>query len=171
MIEPREALTRLSTYDLDSIEQRRLRRDNGATVLCRATPASVGVASGAIAFDSKRAESLAAAGQRAILVRADTSTQDIAGIAAAQGILTAVGGRTSHAAVVARQLNKVCLVGCSALSIDLKARRLSLAGRDLVEGDVLTLDANTGDIYAGEVQVEIEKPVEYLREVAAWGGA
>jgi pyruvate, orthophosphate dikinase len=171
MIEPKEALTRLSAYDLDSIEQRRLRPDNDATVLCRATPASVGVATGAIALDSKRAEFMAAAGQRAVLVRADTSTQDIAGIAAAQGILTAVGGRTSHAAVVARQLNKVCLVGCSALKIDLKARRLNLAGRDLAEGDVLTLDANTGDIYAGEVQVEIEKPVEYLREVAAWGGA
>lgn len=168
MIEPRDALARLSAYNLDSIEQRRLKPENGDTLLCRATPASVGVASGAIALDSARAESMAAAGRPSILVRADTSTQDIAGIAAAQGILTAVGGRTSHAAVVARQLNKVCLVGCSALSIDLKARGLRLGGQEMAEGDVLTLDANTGDVYAGEVRVEIEKPVEYLREVAGW---
>jgi pyruvate, orthophosphate dikinase len=162
------ALERLAPYDLESIEQLRVQGVDGAAALCRATPASVGVAAGAIALDPEKAQEWAGQGKPVILVRADTSTQDIAGIAAARGILTGAGGRTSHAAVVARQLNKVCLVGCPSLTIDFKSRRCSVGGRSLAEGDVLTLDANTGEVYAGEAQVLVDKPTAYLKEVAGW---
>ena len=105
-------------------------------------------------------------GRRAILVRDGTLTDDIKGIAAAAGILTATGGRTSHAAVVARQLGKVCLVGCDALAIDLAGRRCSFAGEWFAEGDVLSLDGHTGEVYAGAVDVVTERPLEYLERAA-----
>ena len=118
---PAQALARLDGIDLAAIERRRV-ADEGEVALASAQPASIGLAVGAIALDSKACKRLAAKGRPVILVRNDTSTEDIAGIAAAAGVLTARGGRTSHAAVVARQMGKVCLVGCAALRVDEKAR-------------------------------------------------
>ena len=89
---------------------------------------------------------MAARGEPAILVRRETSTEDVAGFAVADGILTAVGGRTAHAAVVARQLGKVCLVGCRALSIAERQDSATLAGRPIREGDWIALDGATGEI-------------------------
>ena len=97
-----------------------------------------------------------------------TSTDDIAGVAAARGILTALGGRTCHAAVVARQLNKVCLVGCRDLVIDLATRRCAISGEWLEEGDVICLDGHSGQVFAGAPQLVVEKPTAYLAEVAKW---
>ena len=99
-------------------------------VLARAVSAGVGIAVGRIALDSETAARWAAEGEDVVLVRSEAVTSDIAGIVACRGILTAVGGRTSHAAVVARQLGKVCLVGCSDLAIDMAARRCRI-GRAL----------------------------------------
>ncbi|MGZ5081610.1 MAG: PEP-utilizing enzyme, partial [Usitatibacter sp.] len=109
----------------------------------------------------------AALGRSVILVRASPATEDIAGIAAAAGILTATGGRTSHAAVVARQLDKVCLVGCEALAVQADGR-CTIAGETFREGDVLSLDGHTGDVIAGAVQVEVERPVADLERLARW---
>ena len=95
-------------------------------------------------------------------MRDDTSTADLRGIAAARGILTARGGRTAHAAVVARQLGKACLVGCTALRIDLARRCVTIGEHCLHEGDTLTLDCASGHIYAGAVPVITERPDAWL---------
>ncbi len=132
-----------------------------------AATASSGVACGEIAFDEARARARQAAGATVILLRRDAETSDIAALEAAQGLLTARGARTSHAAVVARQMGKVCLVGCAALHIDEAQRTATFdaptsAPVTLREGDVLTLDGNEGRIYAGAVRTVVEAPTELL---------
>lgn len=169
-LQPADALHRLEGIELARIERRRIDAEAACEVLAAATPASIGVVSGVIALDSAAAQAQAAAGRQAILVREDTSTADLAGIAAASGVLTARGGRTAHAAVVARQLAKACLVGCAGLRIDAAARTLSLGARQLREGEVITLDCDHGRVLAGEARVVVERPLEWLEEVARWSG-
>jgi pyruvate, orthophosphate dikinase len=164
---PAQALARLDGIDLAAIERRRV-ADEGEVALASAQPASIGLAVGPIALDSKACKRLAAKGRPAILVRNDTSTEDIAGIALAAGVLTARGGRTSHAAVVARQMGKVCLVGCAALRVDEKARVITLGKRTLREGETICLDAEQGRVLDGEPQVIVERPEGLLSEVAKW---
>lgn len=125
--------------------------DTRASPLAQAVPASPGVVSGEIALDGQRAAARAGAGASIILVRQDAQTSDIAALELARGLLTQRGARTSHAAVVARQLGKVCLVGCENLRIDLAARTLRLGDLLLSEGDIITLDGNEGAIYPGTV--------------------
>lgn len=162
-----EALAHLEGLDLDRIERTRL-ADASAVPLASAVPASIGVATGALVLDPARAAEWAARGRQVILVRADIGTEDIEGIAAAQGVLTAAGGRTSHAAVVARQLGKVCLVGCTALHIDADAASCRIGAEALAEGAELTLDANAGKVYAGRLSVVRERPEKVLAEIAGW---
>ncbi|MEN6542613.1 pyruvate, phosphate dikinase [Parvibaculum sp.] len=167
LITPADALKRLDGVDLDRLERLRLAGDD-VSPLAEAVPASIGTAVGRIAFDPKRAAEFAAEGKRAILVRDDISTGDIEGIAAAEGVLTAAGGRTSHAAVVARQLGKVCLVGCSALRILPEKGSCTIGGREFREGDELTLDGDSGRIFAGSLSVVRERPEAALAEVENW---
>jgi pyruvate,orthophosphate dikinase len=101
-------------------------------------------------------------------VRRDTVTTDIEGMALAAGILTASGGRTSHAAVVARQLGKVCLVACPSLDIDLDRRQCRIGETLLNEGDFLSLDGNAGAVYAGRLEPLTERPEKALAVVAGW---
>jgi pyruvate,orthophosphate dikinase len=122
-----------------------------ATPSGQAIPACPGVASGEIALDEQRAVARAAAGVGVILVRQDAETSDITALDCALGLLTQRGARTSHAAVVARQLGKVCLVNCETLRIDLNARTVHLGEQVLTEGDVITIDGNEGAIYPGAV--------------------
>ena len=131
-----------------------------------AQEASTGVTSGAIALDSDAAKHLSAAGTPVILVRQATVTTDIEGMALAAGILTGSGGRTSHAAVVARQLGKVCLVACPGLEIDLPKRQCRIGGTLLNEGDFLSLDGNSGAIHAGSAGAE--RPDRALAVIATW---
>jgi pyruvate, orthophosphate dikinase len=165
----REARELLRPYALERIERTRLEHDAGDEPLATAVPAGIGVASGTIAFDCRRAVELAARGEPVILVRADLDTADIEGVAAAQGVLTTAGGRTSHGAVVARQLGKVCLVGCAGLAIDTAGRGCSIGGTRLAEGEAITLDGDAGRIYRGKLPVISERPVRELAEIAAWG--
>jgi pyruvate,orthophosphate dikinase len=130
----------------------------------------VGIAIGRIALDSDTAARWAKEGEDVLLVRGEAVTSDIAGIVACKGILTVVGGRTSHAAVVARQLGKVCLVGCSELAIDMAARRCRIAGRELTEGDWLCLDGNAGRVLAGRPELVNRRPTEWLQRVEGWKG-
>jgi pyruvate,orthophosphate dikinase len=102
-----------------------------------------------------------------VLVRRDAETSDIAALESAAGLLTQRGARTSHAAVVARQLGKVCLVGCSELQIDEAARTVRIGEATLHEGDVITLDGNEGFFYAGAAQVEAQYPEELLARLDA----
>ncbi len=169
LITPREALALLRPYDLGSIERTRLQRDAGAEPLATAVTASIGVAAGGVAFDRRRAVELAAGGQPVILVRPQIETADIEGIAAAEGVLTAAGGRTSHAAVVARQLGKVCLVACPGLTIESEGRGCRIGGRRLAEGELITLDGEAGRVYPGRLPVIHERPVQELAELTAWG--
>jgi len=164
---PALALGRLDGLDLERIERRRL-DVTGAEALARAQPASIGTVAGAIALDPKACERLAAKGRAAILVRAEASTDDIAGIALAAGLLTARGGRTSHAAVVARQLGKVCLVGCAVLRIDLATRSIRLGSRTLHEGETICLDAEEGRVFSGDPQTVVERPLAWIAEAARW---
>ena len=103
-------------------------------------------------------------------MREDTSTEDVTGIASAAGILTARGGRTAHAAVVARQMGKVCLVGCRELTVDAAKKSCSIGGKLLREGQVISLDGAGGGVYAGAVEIARARPERYLAAVASWRG-
>jgi pyruvate,orthophosphate dikinase len=163
-----EALQRLEVLDLQRIQRKRLKTQEGQLPLAVAVPASIGVACGRIALDSERARQLSEQGEPVILVRAETSTDDIVGMAHADGILTAAGGRTSHAAVVARQLNKVCLVGCAPLLIDAEKHLVWFDQQALAEGDYLTIDGDQGTVFAGCLKSEQERPVHLLERIEAW---
>ena len=166
LIAPAEALRRLEGVNLEQAGRATLR---GLTApLARATPASPGVAVGRIAFDGASAKRLSRDGGAAILVRREPSTEDIAGFDAADGILTIAGGRTAHAAVVARQLGKACLVGCRGLEIDQAGHRLTLAGQAFQEGDWLSIDGESGEIFAGRAEVLAERPEAELAELDVW---
>jgi pyruvate,orthophosphate dikinase len=130
------------------------------TPLSHAASASSGVAAGEIAFDEPAAQARHAAGAAVILVRRDAETADIAALELAAGLLTQRGARTSHAAVVARQLGKVCLVGCAEMQLDETGRTLQIGETRLREGDLLTLDGNDGAVYAGAVHTAIAPLVD-----------
>ena len=132
------------------------------------TCASSGIAVGRAAFDSDSASRFADGGEPVILVRPDTTTADVAGFATAAGIVTAVGGRTAHAALVARQMGKPCIVGCTALSVEPAARAAQLAGTAIGEGDWLSIDGEAGAIYLGRGDVVTERPEAELAEVERW---
>ena len=168
LIDEKTALDRLAGYDLDSIQRVRVATSEQCQPIGQGIPASPGVAVGEIVFDPGRGVELASAGHPLILVRTDISTDDIAGLAASTGVLTTRGGRTSHAAVVARQLNRPCIVGCRDLVVLDDGRSCRIGDRLLGEGEVLSLDGNLGRVYAGKLQVVIEKPTHYLREVQSW---
>jgi pyruvate,orthophosphate dikinase len=167
MIEPDEALARLESVKLDSVVRTSFALPL-PKILAAAHVAGMGVACGAIALDSAAVKRLTAAGTPAILVRRQTVTTDIEGMALAVGMLTGSGGRTSHAAVVARQLGKVCLVACPELEIDLDHRQCQIGGKLLNEGDFLSLDGNTGAIYPGRLAAVTERPVNALTTIASW---
>jgi pyruvate,orthophosphate dikinase len=165
LIDPPTALARLATLDLGGLAVRRFAEP--ATSAAQAISAAPGVASGRVAFSSARARELAKAGDPVILVRPDTSTEDVAGFALADGILTTTGGRTAHAAVVARQLGKVCLVGCGALALDEARGEALLAGLRLREGDWLSIDGDSGSVAPGKRTI-VSQPPQELAEVEDW---
>ncbi|MGO9546388.1 MAG: PEP-utilizing enzyme, partial [Rhodomicrobium sp.] len=103
-----------------------------------------------------------------VLIRPDTSTADVAGFAVSAGILTASGGRTAHAAVVARQLGKACVVGCPGLAIDASARHAQLAGRTIREGDWISIDGESGEVFPGERRIITDRPEAELAEIKSW---
>ena len=167
LIEPCEALRRLRRIDLTAVSRTHF-ETRSAPLLASAQAASIGVTSGEVALDSESAERMAQEGATVILVRRETATSDIKGIASATGILTASGSRTSHAAVVARQLGKVCVVGCANLEVDLSKRRCKIGGQILNEGDYLSLDGNEGRVYSGKLDVVTERPEQELRMIEQW---
>ena len=164
-LSPAEAGRSLEGIDLERIEIVHVEGSGGAVPLATGIAASIGVASGRIALIPARAVELAHDGVPVLLVREDIATSDIAAIHAASGILTVRGGRTSHAAVVARQLGKACIVGCANLRIAPGARSCSIGGRELREGDFLCLDANTGAVFAGEPLITRERPADLLERI------
>jgi len=168
LISERTALARVAPFDLDAIRRRHVVSGNGAGALARATPASIGVATGPLALDAAVAGRFAREGTPAVLVRAKTVTDDIAALAASAGMLTGAGGRTSHAAVVAREMGKPCLVGCEGLELDLTARTARIGEQLLSEGDMICLDAESGVVFAGTPEITEERPTKALGEIAGW---
>lgn len=151
LIDEKTAILRVDPMALDQLLHPTLDPKAPRDVLGKGLPASPGAASGAIVLDADTAEKLAERGDAVILVRVETSPEDIHGMHAAKGILTARGGMTSHAAVVARGMGRPCVSGASGVSIDMASRTLKIGNRELKEGDLLTLDGASGDIMAGEV--------------------
>jgi len=146
-----EAIARVDPAALDQLLHPTLDPKAARDVLTKGLPASPGAASGKVVFDADTAEKRAAAGEAVILVRTETSPEDIHGMHAARGILTARGGMTSHAAVVARGMGRPCVSGAGTLSIDAKAKVMRCAGREVGEGDVVTIDGASGEVMIGEV--------------------
>jgi pyruvate,orthophosphate dikinase len=167
-IAPAEALRRLDGVALDRLARLRIAPAAATVPIASAVPATIGVATGEIVFDPKRAVECRSQGRKVILVRQNIATDDIEGLVAAEGVLAAAGGRTSHAAIVARQLGKVCLVGCTALRFDAMRSECVLGQERLHEGDYVTLDGNTGRIYAGRLPLIHERPEAELTELTAW---
>jgi pyruvate, orthophosphate dikinase len=168
--QPADALQGLAGIDLNLVE-RTFFAPPLPPPLANAQVASIGVACGAIALDSAAAKRMVEAGQPVILVRQETSTSDIDGLAVAEGVVTATGGRTSHAAVVARQLSKVCLVSCAGLMVDLGGRTLRIGDLQLIEGDFLSIDGNDGVLYPGLLTVVTERPERELAVIKSWRAA
>ena len=151
LIDEKEAILRVDPMALDQLLHPTLDPEAKRDVLTTGLPASPGAASGQIVLDADKAEQLAERGEKVVLVRVETSPEDIHGMHAAQGILTARGGMTSHAAVVARGMGRPCVSGASAVSIDMQSRTLKIGFHELKEGNVVTLDGSNGQVMAGEV--------------------
>ena len=156
MIDEKTALLRCEPNKLDELlhpvfDKAALKQ---AKVLTRGLPASPGAACGQIVFFADDAAEWHAAGKRVVMVRIETSPEDLAGMAVAEGILTARGGMTSHAAVVARGMGKCCVSGAGALNIDYKARTVEVDGVVLKEGDFISLNGSTGEVYKGKVETK-----------------
>ncbi|MBL0388338.1 pyruvate, phosphate dikinase [Tumebacillus sp. ITR2] len=146
-----ESLQRVDPESLDQLLHRRIDDNAKLNVIATGLPASPGAASGLIVFDADLADKWASDGKKVILVRPETTPDDIHGIVAAQGILTSRGGMTSHAAVVARGMGKSCICGCEDLRIDLEAKTVTVREVTLREGDLLSIDGGTGRVILGDV--------------------
>src|SRR6266487_2204272 len=151
LISQDEAITRVDPAALDQLLHPTIDPAAERKILATGLPASPGAASGEIVFSSDEAESLKAQGRKVILVRVETSPEDIHGMHAAEGILTTRGGMTSHAAVVARGMGKPCVSGAGTLRVDYAAGTMSVAGHTFKAGDVITIDGSTGQVLAGRV--------------------
>ena len=164
-IDEKTALERCEPNKLDELLHPVFDKDalKTAKVLTRGLPASPGAACGQIVFFADDAAKWHASGHRVVMVRIETSPEDLAGMAAAEGIVTARGGMTSHAAVVARGMGKCCVSGAGALNVDYKARTVEIDGTVLKEGDFLSINGSTGEIYLGEVKT---KPAEVTGDFA-----
>ncbi|MCP3735992.1 pyruvate, phosphate dikinase [Sphingomonas sp. RP10(2022)] len=151
LITRNEAILRVDPMALDQLLHPTLDPNAPRDVIAKGLPASPGAASGTVVFDADTAEKRKAAGDKVILVRVETSPEDIHGMHAAQGILTARGGMTSHAAVVARGMGRPCVSGAGSLSISAKDKVMKVAGREIREGDTITIDGASGEVMFGEV--------------------
>ncbi len=151
LISREEAVLRVDPAALDQLLHPTLDPAAPRDVLTKGLPASPGAASGKVVFDADTAEEWAALKEKVILVRVETSPEDIHGMHAAEGILTARGGMTSHAAVVARGMGRPCVSGAGTLSIDARARVFRVGGREVREGDIVTIDGATGEVMLGAV--------------------
>jgi pyruvate,orthophosphate dikinase len=168
LITKERAITRVDPAMLEQLLVPQLSPTFRGKSLAQGLPASPGAASGKIVFDADTAEARGKAGERIILVREETKPEDIHGFFQAQGILTSRGGKTSHAAVVARGMGKPCVSGCEAIVIDVVARRAVIGSATLHEGDVITIDGGSGHVYAGEVPTVEAEVSEEMSELLEW---
>lgn len=151
LITEEEAVLRISPGSLDQLLHPMLDPKAEKTLLAKGLPASPGGACGQVVFTPEEAKEMHDQGHKVILVRIETSPEDIEGMIAAQGILTTRGGMTSHAAVVARGMGKCCVSGCESVSVDYRSQEMKVKGYVIKKGDIITLDGSTGEVFLGEV--------------------
>jgi len=168
LISKEEAILRVEPDQLNQVLHKRLDPKADFKVVATGLPASPGAASGKAIFDANEAERLGKEGEKVILVRLETTPDDIHGVVMAQGVLTSRGGMTSHAAVVARGMGKPCVCGCEALNIDYKEKKMTVGDLEIKEGDVITIDGSTGQVIFGEVPLVSPEMTEELRLLLQW---
>src|SRR5881394_1964227 len=166
LIDWKTAVMRVPADQLDQVLAPVFDRDaiKNAKPIASGLPAGPGAATGKVYFNADRAAAAAGKGEKVLLVRVETSPEDLRGMIAAEGILTARGGVSSHAALVARQMGKVCVCGASALQVDYHAKTLTVAGQTFNEGDFLSIDGTAGEVYAGEVKTAASEIIQVLVE-------
>lgn len=163
-----EALMRIKPAMLEQLLHPRLDSLQKHEPLAQGLPASPGAASGHVVFDADRAEMLGRGGEKVILVREETKPEDIHGFFASQGILTSRGGKTSHAAVVARGMGKPCVAGAEGIKVDVKMRQATIGEKVLHEGDYITIDGGTGFVYKGEIPTVEPTFSDELKILLGW---
>lgn len=166
-----QALLRLDPQALDQLLHPTLDPNAEKTVLTKGLPASPGAASGEVVFTADEAEKRANDGKAVMLCRTETSPEDIHGMHAAAGILTARGGMTSHAAVVARGMGRACVAGAGAITMDYKSKSMTIGDRTINEGDIVTIDGSTGELMLGEVETKQPELSGDFETVMAWADA
>lgn len=168
LITKEQALLRIKPDSIEQLLHPHLDIKHQATPLAQGLPASPGAASGHVVFDADRAEMLGRGGEKVILVREETKPEDIHGFFASQGILTSRGGKTSHAAVVARGMGKPCVAGAEGIHVDVKLRQAIIGEKVLQEGDYITIDGGTGNVYQGIIPTVEPTFSEDLKVLLKW---
>ena len=172
LITKEEAILRIKASDIEGIFYPMIDKSNPAALkksfLVQGIDAVPGAAVGKVVFNAKVAEEWEEKGEKIILVRKETSPEDVGGMHAAQGILTATGGKTSHAAVVARGWGKCCIVGCEKLEIDYEKGQFAVENKIVKEGDYITLDGNTGNVYLGQLKLVKPEPPKAYTTLMSW---
>ena len=166
LIDTNTAVQRLDGYELDTISTGRL--DTNDEPIALGTGAGSGVASGRAALSVASARRLKGRGEPVILLRGTATTDDIAGLAVCSGLVTAFGARTSHAAVVARQLGVVTVVGCRDMSIDVDGERVCFGDHEVAEDKFITVDGDSGRVFEGRLAMTIDRPTALIARVRAW---
>jgi pyruvate,orthophosphate dikinase len=172
LITREDAVQRIKASDIEGIFYPMIDKSNTAELkkafLVQGIDAVPGAAAGKVVFNARTAEEWAEKGEKVILVRKETSPEDVGGMHAAQGILTATGGKTSHAAVVARGWGKCCIVGCEKLDIDYEKGLFSVDKTTIKEGDYITLDGGTGNVYVGQLKLVKPEPPKAYTTLMSW---
>jgi pyruvate,orthophosphate dikinase len=168
LISKEEAVARVEPRQLEQLLHPRVDPSAQATPIGKGVPASPGAATGAAVFDADTAEAWGNEGKAVILVRVETNPNDVHGMIAARGILTSTGGTASHAALVARGMGRPCIVGANAIDVDLRNRQFSANGSTVREGEEITIDGTTGNVYVGKVATIEPRPSETFRTLLGW---
>lgn len=168
LINIEQALLRVDPEELEQLLHPMLDPSSNAIAVAQGLPASPGAASGSVVFDADRAELLGKAGEKVILMREETKPEDIHGFFAAEGVLTSRGGKTSHAAVVARGMGKPCVAGAEGITVDTQKRQAIVGGTTLHEGDVITIDGGNGRVYLGEIDTVSPEFSDDLHTLLNW---
>ncbi len=168
IITKEEAILRVEPNQLNQLLHRRIDPKAKVEVIAKGLPASPGAAYGKVIFTADEAEELGKEGEKVILVRAETTPDDIHGMVEAQGVLTSRGGMTSHAAVVARGMGKACVAGCSALNINVRKEKISVNDITIKKGDFITIDGGTGEVFLGKVPTIEPKMSKEFETLLSW---
>ena len=170
LIKKDKAILRLNPEDLDQLLHKTIDNESAKKFnpLTKGIPASPGAATGVAIFDVKKAVQMGDEGVRVILVREETRPEDVPAFFASVGILTSRGGKTSHAAVVARGMGKPCIVGCNDMRIDYSAKKLLVDSKAILEGDVITIDGSNGNVYVGEIPTVEPKLTDDFKTILGW---